>query len=98
MTARNSEGAETVSTLVHSILLAQADLVDIEAAARRDRASRLLPAPAAHPGGWVLSRNRERRGQGGKEKMQSEISKNEKPIRKILRERSGAWTTPLSWD
>lgn len=44
MTDRNSEGAETVSTLVHSILLAQADLVDIEAAARRDK--RLRPAAA----------------------------------------------------
>ena len=32
--ARNSESAETVSTLVHKILLAQAELVDIEAAAR----------------------------------------------------------------
>lgn len=38
----SSEGTETVSTLVHSILLAQADLVDIEAAARRDK--RLRPA------------------------------------------------------
>lgn len=44
MTDRNSEGAETVSTLVHKILLAQADLVDIEAAARRDK--RLRPAAA----------------------------------------------------
>lgn len=44
MTDRNSEGAETVSTLVHSILLAQADLVDLEAAARSDK--RLRPAAA----------------------------------------------------
>lgn len=42
MTDRNSEGAETVSTLVHSILLAQADMVDLEAEARRDK--RLRPA------------------------------------------------------
>ena len=40
----SSEGTETVSTLVHSILLAQADLVEIEAAARRDK--RLRPAAA----------------------------------------------------
>ena len=40
--ARNSESAETVSTLVHKILLAQADLVDVEAAARHDK--RLRPA------------------------------------------------------
>lgn len=40
----SSEGTETVSTLVHKILLAQADLVDIEAAARRDK--RLRPAAA----------------------------------------------------
>ena len=42
--ARNSESAETVSTLVHKILLAQADLVDVEAAARHDK--RLRPAAA----------------------------------------------------
>lgn len=38
----SSADAETVSTLVHKILLAQADLVDVEAAARHDK--RLRPA------------------------------------------------------
>lgn len=46
MTDRNSEGAETVSALVHSILLAQADLVDIEAAARSDKRLRASAALA----------------------------------------------------
>ena len=40
----SSEGAETVSTLVHKILLAQADLVDIEAEARRDKRLRAAAA------------------------------------------------------
>lgn len=42
----SNEATETVSTLVHKILLAQADLVDLEAAARRDKRLRASAARA----------------------------------------------------
>ena len=41
-----NEAPETASTLVHKILLAQADLVDLEAEARRDKRLRASAALA----------------------------------------------------